>query len=117
MGGRLAIQREMQGKISKRFMCLLACLATEIGNLHMGLIFLFAFFYFTHRPSSSKIFPSRSNNNPTSYRTDFNQKYVGKTKPIRAGTSSGSRRNNPHPSEVLYGWFEEQILRQISPKG
>ncbi|XP_068719087.1 uncharacterized protein [Montipora capricornis] len=56
------------------------------------------------RPSSSKIFPSRSNNNPTSYRTDFNQKYVGKTKPIRAGTASGSRRNNPHPSEAFMIW-------------
>lgn len=81
----------------------LPCLATEVKNLRVAWIFLFTFVSFKNRPRTSEIFPSRSNNNSSSYRTDFNQKYVGKTQGIRSGTTSGNRRNNPHPFEVVYG--------------
>ncbi|KAK2563279.1 hypothetical protein P5673_013641 [Acropora cervicornis] len=56
------------------------------------------------RPRTSEIFPVRSNNNSSSYRTDFNQKYLVKTQGIRAATTSGNRRNNPHPFETFINW-------------
>ena len=55
------------------------------------------------RPRTSKIFPSRSNNNSTTYQADFNAKNTKKEEGIRTGSSSGNRRNNPHPSEVGMG--------------
>lgn len=78
-------------------------LATEVKNLHVAWIFYLHLFLSKNRPRTSEIFPVRSNNNSSSYRTDFNQKYVGKTQGIRAATTSGNRRNNPHPFEVVYG--------------
>ena len=62
--------------------------------------FILALFFSTHRPNTSKIFPSRDNNNFTTYQTDFNKKKVRQTQGIRTGSSSGNRRNNPHPAEV-----------------
>ncbi|XP_067040942.1 uncharacterized protein [Acropora muricata] len=56
------------------------------------------------RPRTSEIFPVRSNNNSSSYRTDFNQKYLVKTQGLRAATASGNRRNNPHPFETFMNW-------------
>lgn len=59
--------------------------------------------FFSRRPKTSKIFPSRSNNNSTTYQADFNAKNTKKEEGIRTGSSSGNRRNNPHPSEVGMG--------------
>lgn len=35
------------------------------------------------------------------YDSEYYYKTVKKAEPIRAGTSSGSRINNPHPSKVV----------------
>ena len=34
------------------------------------------------------------------YDETFYAKYTGKAEPLRTGTSSGTRANNPHPSQV-----------------
>lgn len=36
---------------------------------------------------------------PSHYDEEFNPKYTGKAEPLRTGTSSGNRSNNPHPSQ------------------
>ncbi|XP_064636846.1 testis-expressed protein 26-like [Lineus longissimus] len=58
------------------------------------------------RPSTSKgIIPSSYKlSGATTYSTEFAKKPVIKAEQTRAGSSSGNRRNNPHPKEAFMVW-------------
>uniref|UniRef100_A0A6P8I992 Uncharacterized protein LOC116297566 n=1 Tax=Actinia tenebrosa TaxID=6105 RepID=A0A6P8I992_ACTTE len=56
------------------------------------------------RPKSAKMFPNRGAILDTTYQYEFCPKRTSKCSPIRAGTATGARRNNPHPTEGFLVW-------------
>lgn len=46
------------------------------------------------------MFPSRGAILDTTYQYEYCPKRTSKSSPVRAGTATGARRNNPHPTEV-----------------
>lgn len=65
----------------------------------------------TNRPHSTKLFTKQSRYpcNLPSYTEDYGPKPLVATPCVRSGTSSGNRRNNPHPSEVRILPYTEEI--------
>ncbi|XP_062513599.1 testis-expressed protein 26-like [Corticium candelabrum] len=56
------------------------------------------------RPPSTQLFNSSHRLGPTSYNADYTSKSITRSLPVRSGTSSGNRRNNPHPQKPFTVW-------------
>ena len=61
-----------------------------------------------HRPAENgtqkSIRPPAKSSWTTTAEANFGWKACDKTEPIRSGTASGNRRNNPHPHESFMNW-------------
>lgn len=67
----------------------------------------------SNRPQTSLGHTGRTGNN--TYQEEFHWKKYSKPEGIRTGTSSGARRNNPHPSQSFMNWRVPRDKKQISP--
>jgi len=56
------------------------------------------------RPGTSKFYTSPPKMENSTYDTEYYEKVWSKPKPIFSATSSGQRRNNPHPSREFMVW-------------